>query len=181
MVIAPASAGTIAKLANGICDNLLIGTYLSARCDVLIAPAMDEDMWHHTSTQENLKKITTYGNTIIPVNDGELASGLVGKGRMAEPEEIVDFIESYKVDSNLDGKEILITAGPTYEPIDPVRFIGNHSTGRMGISLAEEAANRGAKVTLVLGPSNLSTSSKCINVIHVTTGKEMLKVCEQYF
>ena len=181
MLIAPTTAGTVAKLSKGVCDNLLVGTYLSARCNVFIAPAMDEDMWHHHSTQENLKKLVDHGNIIIPVNDGELASGLVGKGRMAEPEEIIEFLRLWKANSKLDGKNILITAGPTYEPIDPVRFIGNHSTGKMGICIAEEAAERGANVTLVLGPSSLTAKNEKIKVISVVTGRDMLQSCNEHF
>lgn len=184
MLVAPASANTMAKMANGLCDQLLLGVYLSARCPVYIAPAMDEDMWKHPSTQANLDKLRSYGNSIIPVNSGELASGLVGPGRMAEPEEIVAFLETQlaaKKKSKLQGKKVLITAGPTYEPLDPVRFIGNHSTGKMGIALAEEAERRGAEVEIVLGPTSERPTGTDIAVEHVMTGKEMLQACENSF
>jgi phosphopantothenoylcysteine decarboxylase/phosphopantothenate--cysteine ligase len=184
MVIAPATANTISKMANGICDNLLMGVYLSAKCPVYIAPAMDEDMWKHPSTKENLKKITSFGNTIISVVYGELASGLYGEGRMAEPETIVEFLENefLKVThpSRLNAKKILITAGPTYEAIDPVRFIGNHSSGKMGIALAEKALALGADVTLVLGPSK-EKAADAIRTIRVTSADEMYAACKKYF
>ncbi|MCP4124862.1 MAG: bifunctional phosphopantothenoylcysteine decarboxylase/phosphopantothenate--cysteine ligase CoaBC [Bacteroidetes bacterium] len=184
IVVAPATANTLAKMANGLCDNLLLGVYLSARCPVYLAPAMDEDMWKHPSTQNNIDKLKEYDNCIIPVNSGELASGLVGPGRMAEPDEIAAFLNkelSSKKKSDLDGKRILITAGPTYEPIDPVRFIGNHSSGKMGLALADEACRRGAEVHLILGPSNLRPQCNSIKVSLVMTGKEMLEVCSQHF
>jgi phosphopantothenoylcysteine decarboxylase/phosphopantothenate--cysteine ligase len=177
MLIAPASASTISKMANGHCDNLLIGVYLSARCPVMIAPAMDEDMWKHGSTQNNLAKIQSFGNIMLPVGSGELASGLIGPGRMAEPEEIVAFIDKYfnPTPSKLKGKKILITAGPTFEHIDPVRFIGNHSSGKMGIELAQNAAMRGADVILILGPTDLMPNSDVkIKVIKVVSAEEML-------
>ena len=153
-IIAPATANTIAKMNAGIADNLLLTTYLSARCPVVIAPAMDLDMWHHFTTQKNIKDLIQQGIDVIPVENGELASGLSGEGRMAEPENILSFLEA-KLHStkDLEGKNVLITAGPTYENIDPVRFIGNRSTGKMGIALAKEAFARGANVTLVLGQS----------------------------
>lgn len=152
MLIAPASCNTIAKMANGICDNILQATYLSSVCTVMVAPAMDEDMWNHASTQQNINKLKEYGNIVLPVENGELASGLVGAGRMAEPENIIEILEKYFSEKNdLSGKTVLISAGPTYEMIDPVRFIGNRSTGKMGIALAEECIARGAKVNLVLG------------------------------
>ena len=155
MVIAPATAKTLSKMANGECDNLLLTTYLSATCPVFFAPAMDLDMLSHQSTQENIQKLISFGNHYIPVSDGELASGLVGKGRMAEPEEIVSFVQDELYKSlPLRGKHILITAGPTFEAIDPVRFIGNHSSGKMGYSLALQAADLGASVTLVSGPTH---------------------------
>src|SRR6187200_1356420 len=138
MLIAPLSCNTLAKMANGQCDNLLLAVYLSATCPVVVCPAMDEDMWHHPSTNENIRKLTEFGNRIIPVDTGELASGLVGDGRMAEPEAIVRFIEdSFNVSQSLSGKKAFVSAGPTYEPLDPVRFIGNHSTGKMGLAIAE--------------------------------------------
>lgn len=183
LIIAPATANTLSKMANGLCDNLLQAVYLSARCPVYLAPAMDEDMWKHASTQQNIEQLQSYGNKVIPVNSGELASGLVGPGRMAEPEEIVEFLakEFDSITSNLKGKKILITAGPTYEAIDPVRFIGNHSTGRMGIEIADAAAKRGADVTLILGPSALAPQETSVDVVAVTSGKDMLAACEKHF
>ena len=155
MLIAPATANTIAKMAHGICDNLLLATYFSVKAPVFIAPAMDLDMYAHPTVTENLAKLASYGNHIIPATYGELASGLVGQGRMAEPEDIVIFIENTITENlPLKGKKILITAGPTYEAIDPVRFIGNFSSGKMGIALANEAVRQGAEVHLVLGPSS---------------------------
>ena len=156
LLIAPLSCNTLAKMANGQCDNLLLATYLSATCPVVAAPAMDEDMWHHASTRNNLEKIASFGNKIIPVEKGELASGLYGDGRMAEPEQIVQYlVDNFFLTRPLTGKKALVTAGPTYEPIDPVRFIGNHSSGKMGIAIAKELHDRGAAVTLVMGPSNI--------------------------
>ena len=157
MIIAPATANTLSKMANGFCDNLLIATYLSAKCPVFFAPAMDLDMYKHPSTIESFSKLKSFGNIIIPAESGELASGLSGEGRMAEPENIVAFIEN-KIESKLPliGKKIVITAGPTYEAIDPVRFIGNHSSGKMGYDLALCAANYGASVILISGPTHLS-------------------------
>ncbi len=181
MVVAPASCNTISKMANGICDNLLQATYLSATCPVLIAPAMDEDMWRHPSTKRNIDLLKEHGNTILPVNDGELASGLTGEGRMAEPEEILQFLENFlSLKSSLHGKKILITAGPTYEAIDPVRFIGNHSSGKMGISIADEFSKRGAEVTLILGPSSLPVPV-AIAAIKVTSANEMYNAFFNYF
>ena len=174
MVIAPLSCNTLAKMANGQCDNLLLATYLSATCPVVVAPAMDEDMWHHPSTKENLKKIGSFGNKIINVEKGELASGLFGDGRMAEPEQIVEYISAnFFLTSPLIDKKVVVTAGPTYEPIDPVRFIGNHSSGKMGLALAKELYNRGADVSLIMGPSNLDFSANGISLIKVTTADEM--------
>ena len=148
MVIAPLSCNTLAKMATGLCDNLLLAVYLSATCPVIAAPAMDEDMWHHASTKFNIEKIRSFGNKIIPVENGELASGLYGEGRMAEPGNILQFLDDFFLSSQeLAGKKVLVTAGPTYEAIDPVRFIGNHSSGKMGIAIAEEFAARGANVT----------------------------------
>ena len=181
MLIAPLSCNTLAKMANGLCDNLLMAVYLSATCPVVVAPAMDEDMWHHNSTKENLKKITSFNNQIIPVEKGELASGLVGEGRMAEPENIVHWLEIFFSNKlELKGKKVLITAGPTYEAIDPVRFIGNHSSGKMGVAIAEEMKNRGANVTLVLGPSNINVSEN-IEVIKVNSANEMYEACINHF
>ena len=154
MVIAPLSCNTLAKMAHGLCDNLLLAVYLSATCPIAVAPAMDEDMWHHAATKENLKKIESFGNKIIPVEKGELASGLYGDGRMAEPETIVQFLEdNFFSKKILTGKKAFVSAGPTYEPIDPVRFIGNHSSGKMGVAIANELHNRGAEVILVGGPT----------------------------
>ncbi|MFM2282675.1 MAG: DNA/pantothenate metabolism flavoprotein [Bacteroidota bacterium] len=183
IVVAPASAGTLAKMANGLCDNLLLGVYLSARCPVFLAPAMDEDMWKHPSTKSNLQRLQSYGNTIIPVNNGELASGLHGEGRMAEPEEIVTFLEQAlqpTIPTKLTGKKVLITAGPTYEALDPVRFIGNHSSGKMGIELAMAARKMGADVQLILGPSKLSVPDD-IKVTHVFSAEQMYAACKPHF
>lgn len=177
MVIAPLTCNTLAKMSNGICDNLLMAVYLSATCPVVVAPAMDEDMWVHPSTKFNIKKIQSFGNHLIPVEHGELASGLIGPGRMAEPEKIVDWIELFLKKSNqLAGKKVLITAGPTFESIDPVRFISNHSTGKMGIALANECIQRGAAVTLICGPVAIPIPDKLIH-IPVTTAAEMYEVC----
>lgn len=184
MVVAPCTANTLAKMVHGICDNLLIATYMSAKCPVFIAPAMDLDMHAHPSTMKNLELAESYGHIIIPAENGELASGLIGQGRLAEPETIAKAVEDF-FDANhtktLEGKTVLITAGPTYEAIDPVRFIGNHSSGKMGFSLAEEAAKRGAKVILISGPSSQSINNKNVDVHKVTSAKEMLaKVFEFY-
>jgi phosphopantothenoylcysteine decarboxylase / phosphopantothenate---cysteine ligase len=181
MLVAPASCNTIAKMANGLCDNLVQAIYLSATCPVFIAPAMDEDMWLHTSTKKNLNSLLSYGNIIIPVNNGELASGLVGEGRMAEPEFIHDFIGDFlNAKQELSGKKVLITAGPTYEQLDPVRFIGNNSTGKMGIALAKVCKSKGADVTLVLGPSAEQVPSN-INLISVKSAAQMLDACLLHF
>ena len=184
MLIAPASAGTISKMANGLCDNLLIAVYLSARCPVFVAPAMDEDMWKHHSTKSNLQKIKSFGNKIITVNNGELASGLIGEGRMAEPQEIVDFLRQETRDKRQEtifsGKKILVTAGPTYEALDPVRFIGNHSSGKMGIALATQLYDLGATVHLVLGPSKLTVKDG-IKVTRIFSANQMYTVCKKYF
>lgn len=182
LVLAPLSANTLAKLATGSCDNLLAAVYLSARCPVFFAPAMDVDMWHHPATQQNVKTLQGYGNHLIPVAHGELASGLVGEGRMAEPEHIVSFlIHFWEQQSDLQGKKFLITAGPTYEPIDPVRFIGNRSSGKMGVALAEEAAKRGATVTLILGPSKLDPQHSNMTVIRVETALQMQQAAAEHF
>ncbi len=181
MLIAPLSCNTLAKMANGLCDNLLMAVYLSATCPVIVAPAMDEDMWHHASTKKNLETIRSFGNHIIPVDNGELASGLVGEGRMAEPEAIVEQLNGFFLSKNdLRGKKILITAGPTHEKLDPVRFIGNHSSGKMGLAIAEEMKKRGGEVTLVLGPSNLQVNGG-INLIKVTSAEEMYNACIKVF
>ena len=182
MIIAPLSCNTLSKMANGLCDNLLMAVYLSATCPVVVAPAMDEDMWHHPSTQANLEKIQSFGNHIIAVNSGELASGLIGEGRMAEPGEIFQFIESYLQPSlSLKGKNALVTAGPTHEPLDPVRFIGNHSSGKMGIAIAHELKKQGAAVTLVLGPIQQSFELDGLTVISINTAEEMYKACTTAF
>ena len=174
IVIAPASANTIAKMAGGICDNLLLATYLSARCKVYIAPAMDLDMYKHPATTENLKRLKSFGNILINPENGELASGLVGEGRMTEPETIVSFLENeFSAKLPFSKKKVLVTAGPTYEAIDPVRFIGNHSSGKMGFAIAEEFANQGADVTLVCGPTNLVTTNKSIKRIDITSAEEL--------
>lgn len=184
MVIAPCSANTLAKLANGLCDNLVCAVYLSAICPVFIAPAMDEDMWLHQSTKNNLSKVKSFGNLIIPVAHGELASGLVGEGRMAEPEDIAKTLLDFFLQENnlpLKGTQALVTAGPTYERLDPVRFIGNFSTGKMGIALAESLANKGAEVTLVLGPTHLQCIHQRIKTIKVESGQEMYNACMAAF
>lgn len=173
-LIAPATANTIGKMAHGIADNLLLTTYLSAKCPVMIAPAMDLDMYRHPATQNNLSILRSYGNLLVEPAEGELASGLVGKGRMAEPEEIVAFIHHYFHRRNdLAGKRVLLTAGPTYEKIDPVRFIGNYSSGKMGFALAESCAERGAEVILVAGPVQLQTRHPHIRRIDVESAAEM--------
>lgn len=176
ILIAPATANTIAKMANGIADNLALCVYLSAKCPVIIAPAMDLDMWKHHATQKNIKTLKQYQNSIIPVGLGDLASGLSGEGRMAEPEEIITFLQEFisKKKTDLAGKQVLITAGPTYEPIDPVRFIGNHSSGKMGLELAKECKGRGAEVHLVIGPNHLDIPEG-ISIRHVVSAAEMEK------
>ena len=182
MIVAPLSCNTLAKMANGQCDNLLLATYLSATCPVVVAPAMDEDMWHHPATKENIKKLVSFGNTIIPVNKGDLASGLEGEGRMAEPEQIMDFITTnFFLTRQLEGKKALVTAGPTYEPIDPVRFIGNNSSGKMGFAIAKELYNRGAVVTLIAGPTSIDTTFNGITLIKVNTAGEMYKASNDAF
>ncbi len=178
MIIAPATASTIAKMANGVADNMLITTYLSAKAPVFVAPAMDLDMFAHPTTQRNIDLLRSYGNHIIEPTSGELASHLVGKGRMAEPKSIVAQLEDFfNIEEDLKDKHVLITAGPTYEKIDPVRFIGNYSTGKMGYALAEEAANRGAKVTLVSGPVSIKAKHPKISVISVESAREMHDQC----
>ena len=181
-IIAPATANTLAKMANGLCDNLLTAVYLSAKCPVYIAPAMDLDMWKHPSTVENIQKLQSFGNILINPGTGELASGLHGEGRMAEPEEIIDFLSAdIKKKLPLAGKKILVTAGPTYEAIDPVRFIGNHSSGKMGFAIADEFALMGADVTLVSGPSTQVSKYSSIKRVDITTTAEMLNACELYY
>ncbi|MCY1500796.1 Coenzyme A biosynthesis bifunctional protein CoaBC [compost metagenome] len=182
MLIAPATANTLSKMANGVCDNLLIATYLSAKCPVYFAPAMDLDMYKHPSTLASFRLLEQFGNTIIPAESGELASGLSGEGRMAEPENIIAFLEA-DLESKLPlkGKKILITAGPTYEAIDPVRFIGNHSSGKMGFDIAEQAASLGAEVILISGPTHLKSKSSKIQQISVTSAQQMYDVSHDYF
>ncbi|MBV8325963.1 bifunctional phosphopantothenoylcysteine decarboxylase/phosphopantothenate--cysteine ligase CoaBC [Chryseobacterium sp.] len=185
MVIAPCTANTLSKLVHGMCDNLVIATYMSAKCPVFIAPAMDLDMYAHPSTGKNLELAESFGHIVIPAENGELASGLIGQGRMAEPGTICTIVEDHFNDGSktrsLEGKTILITAGPTYEAIDPVRFIGNHSSGKMGFSLAEEASKRGAKVILISGPTFQSVHDQNVKLYKVTSAKEMLaKVFEFY-
>ena len=182
MVIAPATASTIGKMAHGIADNMLVTTYLSAKSQVFVAPAMDLDMMAHPSTTANIALLRSYGNIIIEPESGELASGLVGKGRMEEPEKIVAVLEEYFAKkADLKGKKVLITAGPTHEKIDPVRFIGNYSSGKMGYALAEECAARGAEVTLVSGPVSISISHPAVKVVKVESAREMLAACEEAF
>lgn len=186
LLVAPCTANTLAKMVHGICDNLVIATYMSAKCPVFIAPAMDLDMYAHPSAKENLEKAERFGHHIIPAEFGELASGLEGQGRLAEPETILQKIEDFFAQSlpqshSLDGKTVLITAGPTYEAIDPVRFIGNHSSGKMGFSLAEEAVKRGAKVILISGPTSQKTSTKNIEIHRVTSAKEMYDEVFKYY
>jgi phosphopantothenoylcysteine decarboxylase/phosphopantothenate--cysteine ligase len=178
MLIAPLSCNTLSKMAAGSCDNLLLAVYLSATCPVLAAPAMDEDMWHHPATKTNLGLLVKHGVTILDVGYGELASGLIGDGRMSEPADIVKELEDFfRTAGQLNGKKALVTAGPTYESIDPVRFIGNHSSGKMGFAIAEELASRGADVTLVCGPVALESKNKKIQQIPVVTAEEMHAAC----
>ena len=182
MLVAPATANTLSKMANGNCDNLLIATYLSAKCPVYFAPAMDLDMYKHPSTLDSFHKLKSFGNIIIPAESGELASGLSGEGRMAEPENIVAFLENDLLERlPLKGKKILITAGPTYEAIDPVRFIGNHSSGKMGFDIANEAANKGAEVILVSGPTHLNVQNSSIKLIRVTSAQDMYDACHEHY
>ncbi len=182
MVIAPATASTIGKMAHGIADNMLVTTYLSAKSPVFVAPAMDLDMMKHPSTQANLELLSSYGNYIIEPETGYLASGLEGKGRMEEPEKIVEYLEAYfSSRCDMEVKKVLITAGPTHEKIDPVRFIGNYSSGKMGYALAEECANRGAEVTLVSGPVNLRAENPAIRTVNVESAREMLSACQEVF
>lgn len=182
MIVAPASANTLAKFSNGLCDNLLSAIYLSAKCPVFFAPAMDLDMWKHPATRKNIESLISYGNIIIDPAYGELASGLIGEGRMAEPEEIIEFISSeIKKKLPLKDKKALVTAGPTYEAIDPVRFIGNHSSGKMGFAIAEELSALGASVTLITGPTSLKLSDRTINRIDITSAEEMFKAATDNF
>lgn len=182
MLIAPATANILGKMSNGLCNNLLMAVYLSARCQVYIAPAMDLDMYQHPSTQENFKKLAAFGHVLLPAEFGELASGLSGQGRMMEPENIISFLEKdLNMSQVLAGKKILVTAGPTYEAIDPVRFIGNHSTGKMGFDIAEQAARLGAQVYLVTGPTSLETTHPHIEVIAVQSAQQMYDACHALF
>ncbi|MFT5265407.1 MAG: phosphopantothenoylcysteine decarboxylase/phosphopantothenate--cysteine ligase, partial [Polaribacter sp.] len=182
MLVAPATATTLSKMAHGICDSIIVATYLSAKCPVFFAPAMDLDMWKHPATLDNVKRLQSFGNKLIPVGHGELASGLSGDGRMAEPEDIVQTLSNYFAKAqSLKGKTALVTAGPTYESLDPVRFIGNHSSGKMGIAIAEELANKGAAVTLVLGPSKEEIENENINVIRIRSAQEMYEACATVF
>jgi phosphopantothenoylcysteine decarboxylase / phosphopantothenate---cysteine ligase len=181
-VIAPASANTLGKMANGLCDNLLIGVYLSARCPVFFAPAMDLDMLQHPSVKNNIEKLISWGNQQINPSYGELASGLIGNGRMAEPEEIVASLESHFAQGKkLAGKKALVTAGPTHEALDPVRFIGNNSSGKMGFAIAEELANQGAEVELVTGPTHLSMDHAGVKLTRVVSAEEMFAACSSKF
>jgi phosphopantothenoylcysteine decarboxylase / phosphopantothenate---cysteine ligase len=182
IVVAPTSANTIAKMANGLCDNLLLAVYLSARCPVFIAPAMDLDMLKHPSTTSNLARLASYSNILIDPGFGELASGLTGTGRMAEPELILEHLDNFfNGEKKLAGKTVLVTAGPTYEAIDPVRFIGNHSSGKMGFAIAEELANQGATVNLVSGPTHQHTNHPGVNVKYVTSADQMYELCASLF
>ena len=182
ILIAPATANTLSKMVNGVCDNLLLATYLSAKCPVYFAPAMDLDMYKHPSTIENLQKLQEFGNKMIPATTGELASGLVGEGRMAEPQEIISHLENDMLSSlPFSGKKVMITAGPTYEAIDPVRFIGNHSSGKMGFEIANEAAKLGAEVYLISGPSQEQVKQPRIHRVDVLNAEEMYQACHQKF
>lgn len=181
-IIAPATANTLSKMANGVCDNLLLATYLSAKCPIYFAPAMDLDMYKHPSTLQSFKVLKSFGNIMIPATSGELASGLIGEGRMEEPEDIVSFIERDILDKlPLRGKKILITAGPTYEAIDPVRFIGNHSSGKMGFEIAKASANLGAEVVLITGPTHQKVSHAFIQIIPVISAEDMYTEAYKYF
>ncbi len=182
MIIAPLSCNTLAKMASGICDNILLATYFSAACPVVVAPAMDEDMWLHPVTKANIEKLQSIGNRIVPVEKGELASGLYGEGRMAEPEQIISFLEmNFFFKEELRGKKALVTAGPTHEPFDPVRYIGNHSSGKMGIAIARELAGRGAEVDLVLGPVSSEINDPHIRVTRIQSAEEMYDACLKLF
>ena len=182
MLIAPATANTLSKMANGTCDNLLLATYLSSKCPVYFAPAMDLDMYKHPSSIESLNKLQSFDNILIPATSGELASGLIGEGRMVEPEDIVSFIEKDICSKlPLKGKKVLVTAGPTYEAIDPVRFIGNHSSGKMGFAIASAAANLGAEVFLISGPSNQQIKHSLVHRVDVVSAEEMYDASHIYF
>jgi phosphopantothenoylcysteine decarboxylase/phosphopantothenate--cysteine ligase len=182
MLIAPLSCNTLSKMAHGQCDNLLLAVYLSATCPVMVAPAMDEDMWRHPSTRDNLDKIRSWGNRVIPVVHGELASGLTGEGRMAEPETILEeVIRELMGGKELLGKKAMVTAGPTYEPIDPVRFIGNHSSGKMGIAIARVLREKGASVKLIVGPVTVPVNLPGADVVHVQSAADMFDACSDAF
>ena len=182
IIVAPLTANTLAKFATGLCDNIVTACYLSARTKVFVAPAMDLDMYQHPTTKQNIDTLRKNGNIIIPAESGELASGLIGEGRMAEPENIVHFISQYFEENRpLSGKKVLVNAGPTYEAIDPVRFIGNRSSGKMGVAIADEFAKLGADVTLVLGPSNQVPSEKSVTIIKVESAEDMFKSCDSIF
>lgn len=182
MVIAPLSCNSLSKMALGLCDNLLMAVWLSATCPVLVAPAMDEDMWRHPATRSNLEKLKSFGAQVLPVESGELASGLVGEGRMAEPETIIEYLrQHFSANAELKDKKALVTAGPTHEAIDPVRFISNHSSGKMGVSIARELASRGASVCLVLGPTSLEVDIPGAEIVKVDTAAEMYSVCMSKF
>lgn len=181
MLIAPLSCNTLSKMAQGACDNLLLAVYLSATCPVILAPAMDEDMWHHPATKKNINKVLDHGCELIPVETGELASGLFGEGRMAEPESILQYLDFFFQDRlQLKGKKALVTAGPTYEAIDPVRFIGNHSSGKMGYAIAEELNKRGADVTLISGPVSIKLKSKGVHFVGVEKAEEMYQAAMEH-
>ena len=180
MIFAPVTANSLAKMAHGFSDNFLMATYLSAKCPIYIAPAMDLDMYRHQTTKDNLERLESFGYTIIPAESGFLASGLEGQGRMAEPEVLTQYLQDhFHADKRFSGKQFLVTAGPTYEAIDPVRFIGNHSSGKMGFALAEAIASKGGKVTLVSGPGNLSTKHKNIELVRVTSARDMLQAVQE--
>ncbi len=185
ILVAPCTANTLSKMVHGACDNLAMAVYMSAKCPVFIAPAMDLDMYRHPSTRQNIQRAQDFGHILIPAEEGELASGLHGEGRMAEPEHLIEtvrqYFESQDFIKNMAGKKVLITAGPTYEAIDPVRFIGNHSSGKMGFALAEEAAKRGADVILISGPSHEKIKGNHIQLIRVTSAKEMFQEVFRYF
>ena len=184
MIVAPCTANTLSKMVHGMCDNLVIATYMSAKCQVFIAPAMDLDMYAHPSTKRNLELAESFGHIVIPAETGELASGLSGQGRMSEPATIAKVIEDFfeiNTKKTLEGNTILITAGPTYEAIDPVRFIGNHSSGKMGFDIANEAANNGAEVILVSGPTHLNVKNNSVKVVRVTSAQEMYDACHEYY
>ena len=180
MIFAPVTANSLAKMAHGFSDNFLMATYLSAKCPIYIAPAMDLDMYQHQTTKDNLDRLESFGYTIIPAESGFLASGLEGQGRMAEPEALLQYLQDhFREDTRFSGKQFLVTAGPTYEAIDPVRFIGNHSSGKMGFALAEAIASKGGKVTLITGPSSLNAKHKNIELVRVTSARDMLQAVQE--